>query len=87
MDMKEQNMPEYWRSIIEDLDETFENTKAFEWLSQNAYKFGFIIRYPKDKVDTTGYKYEPWHYRFVGRTAAEEIYLSNLCLEEYLTLN
>ena len=74
-------------SSMNDLDETFENTKAFEWLSQNAYKFGFIIRYPKDKVDTTGYKYEPWHYRFVGRTAAEEIYLSNLCLEEYLTLN
>lgn len=74
-------------STMNDLDETFENTKAFEWLSENAYKYGFILRYPKDKVDTTGYKYEPWHYRFVGRTTAEEIYLSNLCFEEYLSLN
>ncbi len=74
-------------STMEDLDETFENTEAFTWLSQNAYKYGFILRYPSDKVDTTGYKYEPWHYRFVGRTAAEEIYNSGLCLEEYLELN
>ena len=69
------------------LDESFENTEAFRWLSENAYKYGFILRYAEDKVDTTGYKYEPWHYRFVGRTAAAEIYRSGLCLEEYLQLN
>ncbi|MBO7310970.1 MAG: M15 family metallopeptidase [Clostridia bacterium] len=74
-------------STMRELDESFENTKAFEWLSANAYKYGFILRYPADKVDTTGYKYEPWHYRFVGRDAAEEIYNSGLCFEEYLTLN
>lgn len=69
------------------LDESFENTAAFRWLSENAYKYGFILRYEEDKVETTGYKYEPWHYRFVGRTAATEIYNSGLCLEEYLALN
>lgn len=62
----------------------FENTEAFRWLSQNAYRFGFILRYPKDKVDITGYSYEPWHYRFVGREAATEIYFHGQCLEEFL---
>ena len=74
-------------NTMTDLDETFEDTAAFRWLSENAYKYGFILRYPSDKTDITGYKYEPWHYRFVGRTAATEIYNSALCLEEYLTLN
>ena len=68
-----------------ELDETFENTDAYKWLSKNAYKYGFILRYPEDKVDTTGYQYEPWHYRFVGRQAASEIYFSGMCLEEYLS--
>ena len=72
---------------MSNLDESFENTAAFRWLSENAHKFGFILRYMENKVDVTGYKYEPWHYRFVGRTAAAEIYNSGLCLEEYLTLN
>ena len=66
------------------LDLSFESTAAFEWLQDNAYKFGFILRYPKDKVDTTGYSYEPWHYRFVGREAATDIHFAGLCLEEYL---
>ena len=71
---------------MRDLNESFEEYEAFEWLCENAYKYGFILRYPEDKVDVTGYKYEPWHYRFVGRTAAAEIYNSGLCLEEYLEL-
>jgi D-alanyl-D-alanine carboxypeptidase len=66
------------------LDLSFEETAAFDWLQENAYKFGFILRYPKDKVATTGYSYEPWHYRFVGREAATDIHFSGLCLEEYL---
>ena len=74
-------------SAMTDLDESFENTAAFKWLQENAYKYGFILRYPTDKTDVTGYKYEPWHYRFVGRTAATEIHDSGLCLEEYLSLN
>ncbi len=62
----------------------FENTNAFRWLSQNCYRFGFILRYPADKVAVTGYTYEPWHYRFVGREAATEIMLRGLTLEELL---
>ncbi len=66
------------------LTEKFENTDAFAWLSQNAHKFGFILRYPKDKVEITGYGYEPWHYRFVGRTTASKIYEAGICYEEYV---
>ena len=66
------------------LNEKFAESEAFAWLSKNAYKYGFILRYPADDVATTGYKYEPWHYRFVGRQAASEIYFSGMCLEEYL---
>ena len=68
------------------LTEAFENTEAFAWLAQNAYKFGFILRYPKDKESITGYTYEPWHYRFVGREAATDIYVGNMTLEQYLQL-
>ena len=68
------------------LTEDFEKTFAFAWLSQNAHKFGFILRYPSDKVDITGYNYEPWHYRFVGRTVASRIYEANICYEEYVAL-
>ena len=78
---------DFMTNTMTDLDETFEDTAAFRWLSENAYKYGFILRYPSDKTDITGYKYEPWHYRFVGRTVAAEIYNSGLCLEEYLELN
>ena len=66
-----------------DLDESFEDTAAFRWLSENAHKYGFILRYPEDKVDLTGYKYEPWHIRFVGLDMAEKIHSCGLTLEEY----
>jgi len=66
------------------LEKTFENTKQFKWLSENAYKYGFILRFPKDKVDITGYDYEPWHYRYVGIETATLIHNENLTLEEYL---
>jgi D-alanyl-D-alanine carboxypeptidase len=69
-----------------DLTEAFEDTEAFAWLAQNAYKFGFILRYPKGKEDITGYTYEPWHYRFVGREAATDIYNGGTTLEQYLQL-
>ena len=68
------------------LDRTFENTRAFAWLRDNAHLYGFILRYPEDKVGITEYDYEPWHYRFVGRDAAVAIYTSGRCLEEYLEL-
>lgn len=72
------------KSIGGELNNQFANTDAFRWLSENAYKFGFILRYPEDKVDATQYSYESWHYRFVGREAATEMYFNDLCLEEYL---
>lgn len=73
-------------SMDNKLSEEFETTAAFEWLSQNAYKFGFILRYPKGQEDVTGYTYEPWHYRFVGREAATDIHNGNMTLEQYLQL-
>lgn len=69
-----------------DLTVAFENTGAFAWLRENAYKFGFILRYPKGKEEITGYTYEPWHYRFVGREAATDIHHASITLEEYLEL-
>ena len=65
-------------------DIKFGQTAAFDWISQNAHKFGFILRYPEDKVAVTGISYEPWHYRYVGRYHATRIYENGLCLEEYV---
>lgn len=62
----------------------FENTEQYEWLRQNAYKYGFIQRYPANKSHITGIEHEPWHYRYVGAAAAEYIYKNNITLEEYL---
>lgn len=67
-----------------DLNETFDQTPAFRWLSDHAADYGFILRYPKGKESITGYSYEPWHYRFVGLDKAKTIRDSGLCLEEYL---
>ena len=61
----------------------FENTKEFKWMKKNAYKYGFILRYPENKEYITGYIYEPWHYRYVGKEAAKTIYEKNLTYEEY----
>lgn len=58
-------------------------TEVYEWLSKNAWNYGFILRYPSEKTEITGCSYEPWHYRYVGKEAAEEIYRQGLCLEEY----
>ena len=66
------------------LDEAQENTAVQKWLMENSWKYGFILRYPSNKSDITGIIYEPWHYRYVGKIAAKEIYDSGLCLEEYL---
>ncbi|MEK5391030.1 M15 family metallopeptidase [Margalitia sp. FSL K6-0131] len=53
------------------------------WLREHAHEFGFILRYPKDKVNVTKYEYEPWHFRYVGKKAAEVMYKNNWTLEEY----
>ncbi len=65
-------------------DKGFAETEAYTWLSDNSYKYGFILRFPEDKTSVTGYSYESWHYRYVGKDAAKEIYDSGLTLEEYL---
>ncbi|MBQ5906225.1 MAG: D-alanyl-D-alanine carboxypeptidase family protein [Clostridia bacterium] len=62
----------------------FANTKEFKWLTENAHKYGFILRYTAEKQDITGIVPEPWHWRFVGVEYAEAIKDSGLCLEEYL---
>jgi zinc D-Ala-D-Ala carboxypeptidase len=61
----------------------FGETKEGKWLAENAYKFGFILRYPEDKVDITKYQYEPWHFRYVGLEAAKVIHENDWTLEEY----
>ncbi len=66
------------------LDEGQENTAVQQWLMENSWRYGFILRYPTDKTEITGIIYEPWHYRYVGREYAKEIYDSGLCLEEWL---
>lgn len=65
------------------LEVCFGETKEGLWIEANAHKFGFIIRYPKDKINVTGYNYEPWHIRYVGDKLAQELFQSNLAMEEY----
>jgi len=71
-------------SVGYQLSDDYGNTEEGKWLAENAYRFGFIIRFPKGKEEITGYQYEPWHIRYVGLTAAKEIYEQNLTLEEFL---
>lgn len=67
------------------LDSGFGETKAGIWLKDNAYKYGFILRYPKDKENVTGIIYEPWHYRYVGRKYSKQIYDLGITLEEFIS--
>lgn len=62
---------------------TFPESETYRWLTENAHKYGFILRYPEDKVDLTGYNYESWHYRYVGREIATYIYENKITFEEY----
>ncbi len=63
--------------------DTFDQTDEFKWLSKNAHKYGFILRYPKDKEDITGYSYEPWHYRYVGIETATKVHDLGITYDEY----
>ncbi len=63
--------------------ENFEKTPEFKWMQQNAHKYGFILRYPKNKEYITGYNYESWHYRYVGSIIATYIQKNNITFEEY----
>ena len=67
-------------------NEKFEDTEQYKWLNENAYKYGFILRYPKGKSDITGYKFEPWHYRYVGANISYKLREGNATLEEYLNI-
>lgn len=69
------------------LDESQEETGVQKWLLAHCWEYGFILRYPNDKSEITGIMYEPWHYRYVGKEAAMEIYRKGECLEEYLKRN
>ena len=61
----------------------FEESDAFKWLNNNAYKYGYILRYPKNKEYLTGYSYESWHYRYVGKEVANYIKDNNITYDEY----
>lgn len=65
--------------------EEFEQTEEFAWMQKNAYKYGFILRYPKGKEAITGYDYESWHYRYVGVEVAKEIHDLDITFDEYYT--
>lgn len=62
----------------------FEKTEEYDWMQENAYKYGFILRFPKDKENETGYEFESWHYRYVGKEIAKYIHKHNITLEEYI---
>lgn len=66
------------------IDDSFAGTPEAIWLENHCHEYGFIIRYPKDKESITGYKYEPWHIRYLGVEKAKAVHDSGLCLEEYL---
>ena len=64
----------------------FEDSASFKWMQDNAYKYGFILRFPKDKTNITGYQYESWHYRYVGTKIAKYIHENDITLEEYYAM-
>lgn len=72
----------YYHNGVYDDNVKGEDKEAI-WLANNSYKYGFILRYPKDKENITGFQYEPWHFRFVGLKLAEKLYKTNMTLDEY----
>lgn len=77
--------PQYHQQVYE-LDERFMKTDAYQWLVANSADYGFVLRYPQDKVAITKINFEPWHYRYVGVDHAKFMKKHNLCLEEYIEL-
>jgi len=69
--------------IGKQVDETFAQTQEAQWMAENCWKYGFIIRYPQDKTEITLSDYQPWHLRYVGRSAATYMHDQNYCLEEF----
>lgn len=64
----------------------FEKSRSYLWMKKNSYKYGFIERYPKNKENITGYSYESWHYRYVGKEIAKYIHQNNITLDEYVAM-
>lgn len=73
-------------SSVGGIMEKFDYSKEFIWMKDNSYKYGFILRYPEGKEKITGYKYEPWHYRYVGKKIAKKITIENITFDEYYEL-
>ena len=65
------------------VDDDFVKSPDYLWLQDNSYKYGFILRYPKDNEETTGYKFEQWHYTYVGLEVASYIYNNDITFDEY----
>ena len=80
-DIGEAGQEQHWAST------TFADTPGGKWLAGNAHDFGFILRYPEGKEKTTGYMYEAWHFRYVGKEAAKAIHEKGITLEEYLNID
>lgn len=72
---------------LDSLEESYGETFEGMWLENNCYKYGFIIRYPQGKEDITGYTYEPWHVRYLGKSTAKLVHDSGLTLEEFLNVS
>jgi len=72
-----------YRRNSEMIEEQTEDDAEIKWLCENAHKYGFILRYPKGKEKITGFNFEPWHFRYVGKIPAEKIFAQNITLEEY----
>lgn len=77
-DIGESGKEKHWAAA------SFGETEGGKWLAENAHRFGFILRYPEGKEQLTGYMHESWHFRYVGKDAAAEIYEADITLEEYL---
>lgn len=71
---------------VTSIETDYAETEEGRWLAENCHKYGFIIRYPENKTDITGYIYEPWHIRYLGESTARLVHDSGLCLEEFLDL-
>ncbi len=69
------------------IEHEIEDMEEINWVINNCYKYGFILRYPKGKEDVTGYNYEPWHFRYVGLDVAKFLWENNKILEDYVNLN
>ncbi len=80
---------EHQTGLVIDIDngitnyEDFESTEEYKWMQSNSYKYGYILRYPKDKQNITGFIYESWHYRYVGKEIAKYIHENDITFDEY----